>query len=246
MAVVNECRREILGLMPLAPRFFRDLDISRLPIVYGFSPNILPAPDDWGEWLKVSGQWFMDDEPDWQPPGDLLHFLDAGVPPIYVGFGSMVDKQIKRVTPIVLQALNRTGQRGILLGGWGGLGQADLPRSVFYIESVPHSWLFPRVSAVVHHGGAGTTATGLRYGKPTVVVPFFADQPFWGHRIYQLGAGPRPITFAKLNAEGLSKAIDQAINDPMMQQNARNLGEKMRVEDGTGKAVDYIQGYLER
>jgi sterol 3beta-glucosyltransferase len=244
-SIVNECRQNALGLASLPASFYRRLDVSHLPLVYGFSPTLLPRPVDWGEWIQVSGHWFLDDQSAWQPSDDLLRFLEAGKPPVYVGFGSMVDEQIERATHIVLGALQRAGQRGILLVGWGGLGTGDLPETILRLESVPHDWLFPRVTAVVHHGGAGTTATGLRHGKPTVVVPFFVDQPFWGDRVHQLGAGPHPIPFAKLNIENLAAAIDRAVNDPMFRQNAEILGDRLRREDGVGKAVRYIQTFLE-
>ena len=243
--VVNECRREVLGLNPLPGSFYRHLDVSRLPLVYGFSPNLLPRPEDWGLWLQVSGHWFLEDPLGWQPPDDLLRFLEAGKPPVYVGFGSMVDEKIGHATRIVLGALQRAGQRGILLGGWGGLGTGDLPETILRLESVPHDWLFPRVSAVVHHGGSGTTATGLLHGRPSVVVPFFADQPFWGARVHQLGAGPSPIPFARLTIDNLAEAIDRAVNDPTLRQSAEVLGDKLQREDGVGKAVSFIQTFLQ-
>jgi sterol 3beta-glucosyltransferase len=242
--VVNQCRSEILGLQPLPAGFYHRLDVSRIPLVYGFSPNLLPRPADWGDWLQVSGHWFLDEQTEWQPPDELVRFLDSGKPPVYIGFGSMIDEQIKQVTPVVLEALRATDQRGILLGGWGGLGNGDLPESVLHIESVPHDWLFPRVLAVVHHGGAGTTATGLRHGRPTVIVPFFADQPFWGEQVYRLGAGPHPIPFKRLNGENLTQAVERSVNDPNIKQKAGQLGEKIRREDGVGKAVSLIQAFV--
>ena len=130
------------------------------------------------------------------------------------------------------------------MGGWGGLGKGDLPETVLRIDSVPHDWLFSRVAAVVHHGGAGTTATGLRQGKPTIVVPFFADQPFWGERVHRLGAGCRPIPFAKLSIENLAQAIDRSVKDLDMQRMAAELGEKLQREDGVGKAVNFIQSFF--
>ena len=244
--IVNECRRDVLGLKTLPASFYRHLDVSHLPIVYGFSPNLLPRPEDWGEWLQVSGHWFMDDQLEWQPPEELLRFLEVGKPPVYVGFGSMVDEQIERATQIVLGALQRAGQRGILLGGWGGLGRGELPDTILRLDTVSHHWLFPQVSAVVHHGGAGTTATGLLHGKPTVVVPFFADQPFWGERVHQLGCGPHPIPFTRLSIENLAKAIDRAVNDTMLRQNTQVLGDKLKNENGVVKAVQLIQAFLER
>jgi sterol 3beta-glucosyltransferase len=244
--IVNECRREVLEINPLPDHFYRSLDVSHLSLVYGFSPTLLPPPADWGDWLKISGHWFLDTLDQWRPSMEMLRFLDAGKPPVYVGFGSMIDAQIKHVTPIVLGALKRLGQRGILLGGWGGLGSGDLPDTILRVDSVPHAWLFPRLAAVVHHGGAGTTATGLRYGKPTVTVPFFADQPFWGNRVHALGSGPKPIPFARLNKANLTRAIDIAVNDPACQQNAQELGRRIQAENGVGKAVDLIRLFLDR
>jgi sterol 3beta-glucosyltransferase len=242
--VVNECRQQVLGIRALPASFYRRLDVAPLPVIYGFSPTLLPVPPDWGEWLQVSGQWFMDTEHGWQPSNEIAGFLEAGQSPVYVGFGSMVDEQIASATHIVLGALRRCGQRGVLLGGWGGLGAGDLPPTILRVEAVPHDWLFPRVSAVIHHGGAGTTATGLRYGRPSVVVPFFADQPFWGLRVHQLGAGPKPIPFSKLTIENLSEAIDRAVNDASIRQNAEALGEKLQHEDGVGTAVKMIKARL--
>ena len=244
MGIVNECRRDVLGIDPLPSSFFRHLDVTPLPTVYGLSPNLLPRPEDWGKWIKVSGYWFLEDPPDWQPPTELLRFLETGKPPIYIGFGSMIDEGIKHATPIILAALKQLGQRGILLGGWGGLGSGSLPDTILRLESVPHSWLFPRVAVVVHHGGAGTTATGLRYGRPTVVVPFFADQPFWGARVQALGCGPQPIPFTRLSTKRLVDAIDNAVNDPAYRQNAQLMSERLCSEDGVGKAVGYIRTYL--
>ncbi len=243
--IVNQCRREVLGLAALPDGFYQRLDIAPLPLVYGFSPNLLPPPDDWGDWLKISGHWFFDELPGWNPPGQLLRFLDGGKPPVYVGFGSMVDEQIKQATPVVLNALKRLSLRGILLGGWGGLGAGDLPESILRLDEVPHAWLFPQVAAVVHHGGAGTTATGLRFSKPTLVVPFFADQPFWGARVHALGCGPQPIPFRRLNTTNLTKAIDEVINDPGYKNNAQNMGKKLQAEDGVGKAVNIIHTFLD-
>lgn len=107
-------------------------------------------------------------------------------------------------------------------------------------ESVPHYWLFPQMSALVHHGGAGTTAAGLRAGKPSIICPFIADQPFWGRLIYKQGAGPRPIPQSRLTADALAQAITTVVQDVTMQQRAAELGEKIRAEDGITRAVEVI------
>ena len=141
----------------------------------------------------------------------------------------------------MIKALHQTNQRAILSSGWGGLQKTDLPESIFMIDSIPHSWLFTRVAAVVHHGGAGTTAAGLRAGVPSIVIPFFADQPYWAQRVADLGVGPAPIPRQKLTADRLAQAIQIAITDKGMHQRAVDLGSKIQAEDGIARAVKIIQ-----
>ena len=187
-------RQQVLGLP--ASSFWGLFNSDRLrhgPILYGFSPSVISPPPDWGSNIHVTGYWFLDPPDDWDPPPALMEFLQAGPAPVYIGFGSMSNRKPEETTDLVLQALKRTKQRAIIFSGWGGLRQSDLPGSVFMVNSIPHSWLFPRVAAVIHHGGAGTTGAGLRAGVPSIVVPFHGDQPFWGRCIAELGVGPVPI-----------------------------------------------------
>jgi len=235
-------RRKVLGL-PSA-RFSGPYDSDRtlgLPILYGFSPSVISAPPDWGDDIHVTGYWFLDSADDWAPPSDLTDFLDVGSPPVYIGFGSMSNRKPEEMTNLVIEALSRSNQRAILLSGWGGMRRTDLPDSVFMIDSIPHSWLLPRVAAVIHHGGAGTTAAGLRAGVPSVIVPFFGDQPFWGKRVAELGVGPEPIPRKQLTVERLAQAIQKAVTDKEMHQRAARLGSKIQAEDGISRAVEIIQ-----
>ncbi|MBL8162874.1 MAG: glycosyltransferase family 1 protein [Anaerolineae bacterium] len=241
-AADKAARQEVLGLPP-AP-FWGAHGSSALPTLYGFSPSVIPKPADWGTNLHVTGYWFLDAGEDWSPPPALLDFLDAGPAPIYVGFGSMGSRKPKETTELVLGALRRTGQRAVLLSGWGGLHQADLPPSVYMADSLPHAWLFPRMAAVVHHGGAGTTAAGLRAGVPSIITPFFADQPFWGQRVVDLGVGPQPIPRKVMTVERLAAALEQAVSDTSMRERAAALGAKIRAEDGIGAAVQVISQAL--
>jgi UDP:flavonoid glycosyltransferase YjiC (YdhE family) len=212
-----------------------------MPVLYGYSPSVIPPPPDWGDTIHVTGYWFLDPADDWAPPQALVEFLQAGPPPVYIGFGSMSSRRPEETTAMVLQALAQAQQRAVILSGWGGMHQADLPPSIFMIDSAPFSWLFPRMAAVVHHGGAGTTAAGLRAGVPSVVVPFFGDQPYWGQRIVDLGVGPAPISRRKLTAARLAQAIETAVTDLAMGQRAAELGAIIRAEDGVGRAIEVIQ-----
>ncbi|KAB8332221.1 glycosyltransferase family 1 protein [Scytonema tolypothrichoides VB-61278] len=214
--------------------------LHRLPTLYGFSPAVIAKPSDWRN-IFVTGYWFLDAAPNWTPPSDLEDFLQAGSPPVYIGFGSMGNRNPEETADLVLQALDKTGQRAILSAGWSGMRKENLPDNAFLVNSVPHAWLFPRVAAVVHHGGAGTTAAGLRAGVPTVIIPFFGDQGFWGQRVADLGVGTAPIPRKQLTVERLAQAIQTATGDRAMRQCAANLGEKIRAEDGVANAVEIIQ-----
>ncbi len=239
---INNWRRETLHIPPfpfLGP--FARIEKEHLPTLYGYSPAVLPKPADWGNWLHVTGYWFLDRSPDWQPPAALLDFLNAGPPPVYIGFGSMSNREPEKLTGLVVEALALAGQRGILVSGWGGLGGLELPPTIFQAEAIPHDWLFPQVAAVVHHGGAGTTAAGLRAGKPTVAVPFSFDQPFWAQRVYELGAAVQPIPRRRLAAERLAAAIRQAVDDPALRERAAAVGNQVRGEDGVARAVEAFQ-----
>jgi UDP:flavonoid glycosyltransferase YjiC (YdhE family) len=239
-------RAEVLGL-PSAP-FWGPFDAlhSARPILYGYSAHVLPRPSDWSRDIHVTGYWFLEPPAGWTPPADLVRFLDAGPPPVYIGFGSMASSKPEEAAAMAIQALTHIGRRGILYGGWGGLRAEQLPNHVYLTGSVPHSWLFPRMAAVVHHGGAGTTAAGLAAGVPSVVTPFFGDQPFWGRRVYELGVGPRPIARRHLTVNNLAEAIRVATTDVQIQTHAANLGMRIRAEDGISRAVAVIERYGRR
>lgn len=244
--VVNEARRQFLDLPPLSVAGpFLDMEKQQIPTLYGFSPSVVPRPANWKPWHHVTGYWFVENQ-EWDPPADLLDFLQSGPPPVYVGFGSMAGREPEHMTRVVLQALRRSGQRGLLVTGWGGLTGADLSDDVFVIDSAPHDWLFPRMAALVHHGGAGTTGTGLAAGKPTVIIPFFGDQPFWGERVYKIGAGPRPIARKDFSADTLDQAIRQAVQDPAINRTAAALGEAICRDNGPQEACRIIDRFLQQ
>ena len=232
-------RKKVLNI-PAAPLLgpYDSKSTHNMPILYGFSPSVIPAPSDWNDQTHITGFWFVDEADDWQPPAALLDFLQAGPAPIYIGFGSMSSRAPEQTADLIIQALKLTNQRAILLSGWGGLQKANIPDSIFMIDSIPHSWLFPRVSAVVHHGGASTTAAGLKAGVPSVIIPFFGDQPFWGQRIADLGVGSKPIPRKQLTAERLANAIREVVTNEDMRQRAAKLGKQIQTENGIESAVE--------
>jgi sterol 3beta-glucosyltransferase len=153
----------------------------------------------------------------------------------------MIGRDSQKTTALVIEALTLSGQRGVLAGGWGALGDTiQHSEQVFFIDSIPHHWLFPQMAAIVHHGGAGTTGAALRSGVPSIVVPFSFDQPFWGHRVAALGVGPRPIPRVKLTAQRLADTIERTIHNPQMRERAAQLGAQIQAEDGTAQAIDHI------
>ncbi|GAA6623445.1 glycosyltransferase [Scytonema sp. NUACC26] len=248
--VINNFRTQTLKLPPLpflGRRFRRKVPIllSQIPILYGFSPSVIPKPVDWPDSVHITGYWFLDQAKDYQPPQELVDFIHDGTPPVCIGFGSMIASQPELLTEIVLEALKISQQRGILLSGWAGIAsEVKNSDQVFVIDSVPHDWLFPKMGAVVHHGGASTTAAGLRAGVPSVIVPFFADQPSWGKKLYQLGVSPSPIPYKDLSSQALATAIQEAVNNETIRSNAIALSNKIKQEDGIANAVKVFHHYL--
>lgn len=230
--------------LPPRPRYAdRALTSAGEPIatLHGFSGHVLPRPADWPPEAAVTGYWFLDGDDAWRPPERLQAFLDAGDPPVYVGFGSMSVPDPGRLARVVVEALRQANARGIIATGWGAMAGGNLPDTIFEIDEAPHDWLFPRTAAVVHHGGAGTTAAGLRAGKPTVICPFIGDQPFWGRRVHETRVGPVAIPQKKLTPDNLAAAIRTAAEDPSMRERAEALGEQIRREDGVAAAVALIE-----
>jgi UDP:flavonoid glycosyltransferase YjiC (YdhE family) len=239
--------RDVLGsdsLPFLEP--FGQLDREQQLLLYCYSAAVSPPPPDWGGWIDVTGYWFLDRSEDWTPPPALVKFLEDGPPPVYIGgFGSMTNREPAELSQEVVRALAMTGQRAIVLTGWGGLSPQELPQDIFAIDWVPFDWLLPRVSAAVHHGGAGTTAASLRAGVPTIIVPFFLDQFYWAKRVFELGAGPRPILRKSLKADALAAALRVATSDPGMRDRASALGQRIRAEDGVARAVATFNRHMQ-
>jgi len=241
---INHWRKEQLHLpaIPIGKYPYFHMSGRPQPIFGSYSPIISPKPPDWGENIYVCGYWFLDPAPNWQPPARLINFLEAEAPPVYIGFGSMANHAPQKMALLVREALERSGQRGILTAGWGGLENAIPSDKILVLDSVPHAWLFPRMAALVHHGGAGTTAAGFRAGVPSVLVPYMGDQAFWARRVTELGVGSQPIPRRKLTSERLAEAITSATTDHNMQASAAALGKRIRAEDGIARAIEIIEG----
>ncbi|RPA95108.1 UDP-Glycosyltransferase/glycogen phosphorylase [Choiromyces venosus 120613-1] len=232
--LVNKFRERRLGLDPISTMWAPGM-VARLkvPHTYCWSPSLIPKPLDWPQHISISGFYFLSLASSYTPPPDLANFLATGSPPVYIGFGSIVVDDPNALTDMIFAAVRKTGVRALVSKGWGGLGgdQLDVPPGVMMLGNCPHDWLFPRCSAVIHHGGAGTTAAGIRCGKPSVIVPFFGDQPFWGSMVAKAGAGPEPTPFKKLTADILAESISMAIS-PQTQERAEELGARIRDEKG--------------
>jgi sterol 3beta-glucosyltransferase len=213
----------------------------RTPILCAWSPSILPSSADWPRRVHTTGYYFFPLDEVFQPPIELDSFLQSGKPPVCISFGSMVNKDAEMINTIVCEALKQTDNRGIILSGWGGVKKRS-SNDVMYLESAPHDWLLPRCKMIIHHGGAGTTSAGLRAGIPHVVVPFMADQPFWGNRVHAIGAGPKPILVKRLSVERLVNAIHEAESNAVRER-AQVIGQKIRSEDGVENVVQLIESY---
>lgn len=211
---------------------------SEIPRLHAFSSNLVPKPEDWPQRDLLTGAWFLE-EGTYQPDATLANFMLSGPPPIYVGFGSMRGANPEKTTRIVIDAIHLSGNRAVLASGWGGLINADDLEGIHILKSAPHDWLFPRCAAVVHHGGAGTLHQGLRFGRPTLVCPVFADQPFWGKRVAALGVGPKPIKMNKLTTATLAAALVE-LQQPQYRAAAEALGKAIQCEGGAARAAQIV------
>ncbi len=235
----NGARKRTLGLPPL-PRM--PLGRTRVPVICGASPTVLPPQPDFGHWLHMTGYWFIEDQSSWTPSPELLDFLQSGPPPLLIGLGSTPFPGTEAATETVLNALNRNGDRGLIVAGGTGMKTGRLSETVLSIKFAPYEWLLPKVKLVVHQGGAGVTSLVLRAGLPSVIIPLFGVHPVWGRRVFELGASARPIPAAKLTSDALAAAIVEADSDGVRQR-ASAIGEQIRKEDGIAKAVEIIRAY---
>nr|AZQ26942.1 UGT80A25 [Avena strigosa] len=235
--MINEFRKKKLKLRPVTYLSGSHGSGSDIPHGYIWSPHLVPKPKDWGPRIDVVGFCFLDLASDYEPPEELVKWLEAGDKPIYVGFGSLPVQDPTKMTETIIQALEMTGQRGIINKGWGGLGTLAEPKdSIYVLDNCPHDWLFLQCKAVVHHGGAGTTAAGLKAACPTTIVPFFGDQQFWGDRVHARGVGPVPIPVEQFNLQKLVDAMKFML-EPEVKQKAVELAKAMESEDGVTGAV---------
>jgi len=213
----------------------------RTPILCAWSPSLIPPSSDWHSRVHVTGYYFLPLGDSYVSPTELREFLEAGKPPVCISFGSMVNKNAEKIDAIIRESLKQTDNRGIILSGWGS-AKRESTNDLLYLESAPHDWLLPQCKMVVHHGGAGTTSAALRAGIPQIVVPFMADQPFWGSRVHAIGVAPKPIPVNQLSVEKMVSAMTEAESKVVLER-AQATGQAIRGEDGVGNAVGLIESY---
>jgi sterol 3beta-glucosyltransferase len=239
-SILNKFRSQVLGLPFLGITDYRIHSDRHIPFLYCWSPSVLPKPHDWPEYIDVTGYWFMEPDKNYKPDPKLVKWLEEGPKPIYIGFGSVTVEDPDGLTKTIFEAVKMSGARAVLSKGWGGMGADEYPDYIFPVDNVPHDWLFPRCAGTIQHGGAGTTAAALCAGIPTMIVPFFGDQFFWGKRIEDLGVGPTHMSIKNITVEKLSKSINALLTDQKMIQRAASIGEQIRSQDGVGRAVAAI------
>lgn len=211
----------------------------RTPILCAWSPSLIPPSSDWDSRVHVTGYYFLPENKSYSPPPELAEFLKSGKPPVCVSFGSMVNKNAEKIDTIIRASLKQTNNRGIILSGWGSAKRESM-NDLLYLDAAPHDWLLPKCKMIIHHGGAGTTSAGLRAGIPQVVVPFMADQPFWGSRVHEIGVGPKPIRVSQLSVEKMVGAMVEAESKVVLER-AQVTGQKIRSEEGVMNAVKLIE-----
>ena len=240
---VNELRKNLgLPLIHQGKHVIFPPERAAYPVLHAISPALMRRPSDWVPQSAMTGFWYM---PKSEAPlsHELEAFIAAGDKPVFIGFGSMVSSSPQTLVQIITEALDQTGLRAVVAKGWAGLDLED-SRQIMCIDSVPYDALFPRMAAVVHHGGIGTTATGLRAGVPSIIVPFFGDQPFWGRHVAAAGVGPDPIPRSRLTSSRLASTLRRATTDPLMQNAARDMGVSLESEQGVENAINSLSRFI--
>jgi sterol 3beta-glucosyltransferase len=238
-AAAHEWRAKIGLPASTAKNVWVELRAKKTPYLHCYSPTVLPKPADWPDHAEVTGWCALPAASDFRPSPELEKFLDGG-DALYVGFGSMTGMDPEVLAKTTLGAIRRAKQRAVVCGGWGSLASVPRGDDVLLVDDVPHDWLFPRVSAVVHHGGAGTVGASLLAGKPTLVVPFFGDQPLWGRAAHRLGIGPPPLPKKKLDEPRLAAAITAVTSEPAYRARAAELAPQLAAEDGAARTAARI------
>jgi UDP:flavonoid glycosyltransferase YjiC (YdhE family) len=254
--VINQFRQQVLKLAPVpflgnryrynAPSKFKIKEIS---ILYQFSSQVIPLPSDWNQPnLYITGNWFIEEEEEYRPSSDLFNFLKDKEKPIYIGFGSMVMRNPQQIAELLIEAINATKQRAIIASSWSNLEQfidrEKNPHIFVSSDYIPFNWLFPQTKLLIHHGGSGTTALGLKAGIPQILTPFFADQPAWAEKLVNLGVSSDFIPFKKLSSQELTTAIKSTINNPSIYDKAQKIKNLIERENGVKVAADKINYIL--
>ncbi|OGO29104.1 MAG: hypothetical protein A2Z16_08235 [Chloroflexi bacterium RBG_16_54_18] len=219
---------------------------QKLPVLYAFSPSLLRRPDDWPENVHITGHWETPTINSWNPSPELERFIESGLPPVYIGFGSMAVRDVNRIYGLILRALEICDQRAVICGDLCHAEERPAERGrVLRDEYIPHDWLFPLMSCIVHHGGIGTTTVQMKAGVPAVIVPFNFDQPFWGAILSRSGMAPDPIPFSQLTAERLAQAIHTCLDSEEMRQMAAGIANQVRKERGIERSIEIMHTYME-
>jgi UDP:flavonoid glycosyltransferase YjiC (YdhE family) len=236
---LNRMRKK-QGLPPVGKEGFTSLRLNLVPV----SPAVYPRNPHWEPHHRMVGYWFAGEPEGWQPPQDLVAFLEAGEPPVLVSLGAMSvgNGDAGEVAGLFVAALEQADVRAIVQGWDTAMAASRLPPTIHAVGSLPHSWLLPRCSAIVHHGGFGTTAAGLRAGLPALVIPHMADQFYWAKIVHDLGAGPAPLRRAKLSEAALARSVQELAANRDLARRASSLGEQIGAEDGVGNAVRELEG----
>jgi len=246
LSIINKWRKETLTLDSKRTLMTNDriLNGQPVPVLYGCSPQVVPYDPAWKPYVCMSGFWFLEQESEWEPSPELRRFMKNGPPPIAVSFSSMPLDNPRRIWKMLEEALNISGQRGIILAGSSGMSEKHHSPHVFTVDSVPHDWLFPQTCGVIHHGGAGTTAAALKAGKPMIISPFTGDQPFWARRMKELGVATEPLTEKEMSVERLVHRIRELTGNPSLHHRADEMAAHLRDEKGVEATVDFIEEHL--
>lgn len=215
--------------------------LSKEKTLYAISPSLFPRPDYWPSSAQVVGYHERDKTINWQPDEDLTKFLEGHEKIVFITFGSMSNSNPKEKTHIIVDVLKKHQIPAIINTSWGGLEKTDEhPANILFVKNIPYDWIFSKMYAVVHHGGAGTTHTALKYGCPSLVVSHILDQPYWSKTISDLRLGPVGLSIKKLSKEKFELKLLDLLQNSTYKTNATMISEKVKAESNIDMLYEMI------
>ena len=232
--------KELVG-KTINPLSIRKRLLNKTKSIYTISPSLFSQPQYWKKNANVVGYFESNKTKNWKPNTDLEQFIETNKKIVFITFGSISNTNPIEKTEAILNALSEHEIPAIINTSWGGLIKPKVyPKHIHFVNNIPYDWIFPKMYAVIHHGGSGTTHSTLKYGCASLIIPHFIDHFFWNETIHKLKVGPKGISIKKLNKDNFELLILDLLENDTYRKNAELIADQMKKENDTEKLIKLI------